>query len=124
MSLLKTTAIVYLKKTCYNIILKEGKNMKKELEKDALQQSNESVKILITTEDYLITGKLYLPIPSVVKNPTNENLLFYALNCGNKFIQLYDCIISNRENVEYQPESVKCYNINLDIVHSCQIIKD
>lgn len=124
MSLLKTTAIVYLQKTCYNIILKEGRNMKKESEKGAIQQSNECVKILITTEDYLITGKLYLPIPSVVKNPTNENLLFYALNCGNKFIQLYDCIISNRENVEYQPESVKCYNINLDIVHSCQIIKD
>lgn len=98
--------------------------MKKELEKNVLQQSNQSVKILITTEEYLITGNLYLPIPSVVKNPTNENLLFYALNCGNKFIQLYDCIISNRENVEYQPETVQCYNINLDIVHSCQIIKD
>ncbi len=97
--------------------------MKKE-EKLELQQSNESVKILITTAEYLITGKLYLPISSVVKNPTNENLLFYALNCGNKFIQLYDCVISNRENVEYQPEHVKCYNINLDIVHSCQIIKD
>ena len=61
--------------------------MKKE-EKLELQQSNESVKILITTAEYLITGKLYLPISSVVKNPTNENLLFYALNCGNKFIQL------------------------------------
>ncbi len=97
--------------------------MKKE-EKLELQQSNESVKILITTAEYLITGKLYLPISSVVKNPTNENLLFYALNCGNKFIQLYDCVISNRENIEYQPEHVKCYNINLDIVHSCQILKD
>lgn len=97
--------------------------MKKE-EKLELQQSNESVKILITTAEYLITGKLYLPISSVVKNPTNENLLFYALNCGNKFIQLYDCVIFNRENIEYQPEHVKCYNINLDIVHSCQILKD
>lgn len=97
--------------------------MKKE-EKLELQQSNESVKILITTAEYLITGKLYLPISSVVKNPTNENLLFYALNCGNKFIQLYDCVISNRENIESQPEHVKCYNINLDIVHSCQILKD
>ncbi|MDE6138895.1 MAG: hypothetical protein K2F57_05440 [Candidatus Gastranaerophilales bacterium] len=98
--------------------------MKKDSEKTALQQSNDTVKILITTEEYLITGKLYLPIPSVVKNPTNENLLFYALNCGNKFIQLYDCIISSRDSVEYQPENVQCYNINLDIVHSCQIIKD
>ena len=49
---------------------------------------SEYVKVLLTTEEYLITGKLYLPIPSVVENPTNENLLFYALNCGNKFIQL------------------------------------
>lgn len=86
--------------------------MKKE-EKLELQQSNESVKILITTAEYLITGKLYLPISSVVKNPTNENLLFYALNCGNKFIQLYDCVISNRENIEYQPEHKKDYKCNI-----------
>lgn len=84
----------------------------------------ECVKILITTDEYLITGDLYLPIPSVVENPTNENLLFYALNCGNKFVQLYNCMIANKDNLEYQPEQVECYNINLDIVHSCKIIKD
>lgn len=93
-------------------------------QKPELQTSKHYVQLLITTEDYLITGKLYLPIPSTVSNPTNENLLFYALNCGNKFIQLYDCVISNREHVEYQPEHVYCYNVNLDIVHSCQIIKE
>lgn len=98
--------------------------MKKETKSPDLTSSKTYVKLLITTAEYLITGKLYLPIPSVVDNPTNENLLFYALNCGNKFIQIYDCIISNRENVEYQPEHVECYNINLDIVHSCQIIKE
>ncbi|MGN0030801.1 MAG: hypothetical protein ACI37Q_02460 [Candidatus Gastranaerophilaceae bacterium] len=98
--------------------------MKKEEKKLELQTGKESVKILITTQEYLITGRLYLPIPSVVENPTNENLLFYALNCGNKFIQLYDCVISAKENVEYQPEKVKCYNINLDIVHSCQILPE
>ena len=86
--------------------------------------SKDCVKILIVTEDYYITGNLFLPIPSSVENPTNENLLFYALNCGNKFIQLHDCIITSRESVEYQPEQVKCYNINLYIVHSCQIIKE
>ena len=83
--------------------------------------SVDSVKILITTNDYLISGKLFLPIPSSVENPTNENLLFYALNCGNKFIQLHDCIIQSKDGIEFQPEQVKCYNINLDIVHSCQI---
>ena len=86
--------------------------------------SSESVKILIVTEEHLITGQLFLPIPSSVENPTNENLLFYALNCGNKFMQIHDCIISNKDNIEYQPEKVECYNINLDIVHSCQIIKE
>ena len=83
----------------------------------------ECVKISITTEAYLVTGDLYLPIPSVVENPTNENLLFYALNCGNKFIQLFNCMITTKENIEYQPEVVDCYNINLDIVQSCRIIK-
>ncbi len=98
--------------------------MKKEDNSLEFQTGKEHIKILVTTEEYLITGRLYLPIPSVVKNPTNENLLFYTLNCGNKFIQLYDVIVANRENVEYQPEHIKCYNINLDVVHSCQIIKE
>ena len=78
----------------------------------------------ITTEEHLIRGKLYLPIPSVVENPTTENLLFYALNCGNMFISIHDCVIMNKKNIEYQPEHVKCYNINLNIVHSCQIVDD
>lgn len=88
-----------------------------------LKRQKTPIKVLMTTEEYLITGEIYLPIPSVVENSTNENLLFYALNCGNKFIQLFNCIISSRENVEYKPETVACYNINLDIVHSCKIIK-
>ena len=75
-------------------------------------------------EEHLIKGKLYLPIPSVVENPTTENLLFYALNCGNMFISIHDCVIMNKKNIEYQPEHVKCYNINLNIVHSCQIVDD
>ena len=83
--------------------------------------SDKSVKILITTNMHIITGDLYLPIPTVVENPTNENLLFYALNCGNKFIQLHDCTIQSKDSIEFKPEQVKCYNINLDIVHSCQI---
>jgi hypothetical protein len=86
--------------------------------------SENSVKILITTNDHLISGKLFLPIPSSVENPTNEILLFYALNCGNKFIQLHDCIIQSKDSIEYSPEQIKCYNINLDIVHSCHIIDE
>ncbi len=93
-----------------------------EVAKVRLATGKEYVTILITTAEHLIKGKLYLPIPTVVENPTTENLLFYALNCGNMFISLYDCVIMNRENVEYQPERVKYYNINLNIVHSCQIV--
>ena len=78
--------------------------MAKTHQKNNLEAGKESIKILITTDEYLISGDLYLPIPSVVQNPTNENLLFYALNCGNKFIQLYNCVISNKDSVEYQPE--------------------
>jgi hypothetical protein len=98
--------------------------MAKNTIKNNLEAGKESIKILITTNEHLITGDLYLPIPSVVQNPTNENLLFYALNCGNKFIQLYNCVISSKDSVEYQPEVVNCYNINLDIVHSCQIVNE
>lgn len=86
--------------------------------------SKEYVTILITTAEHIIKGKLYLPIPSMVENPTTENLLFYALNCGNMFVSLHDCIIMNKESVEYQPERVSYYNINLNIVHSCQIVED
>ncbi len=82
------------------------------------------IKILITTEEYLIRGELELPIPSVVENPTTENLLFYVLNCGNMFIALRNCIIMSKNSVEYKPEEIKYYNINLNIVHSCQIIEE
>lgn len=89
-----------------------------------LQLGKDYITILITTKEYYIRGRLYLPIPSVVENPTTENLLFYALNCGNMFISLHDCVITSRAKVEYQPEHVKYYNINLSIVHSCQIVED
>ena len=81
-----------------------------------------AVRVMLTTDEYVITGVLYLPDTNSVKDPTTENLLFYALNCGNKFIALHDCIITDKINAEYQPEHVNYYNINLDIVHSCKII--
>ncbi len=103
---------------------KDESTLKKVVTGERMKTGNDYVKLLVTTEDYLITGKLLLPIPAVVENPTTENLLFYALNCGNMFMALHDCVISNRHNVEYQPEHVDYYNINLNIVHSCQILKD
>lgn len=92
--------------------------------RNLMEDRQNFVTLLITTEEHLIKGKLYLPIPSVVENPTTENLLFYALNCGNMFISIHDCVIMNKKNIEYQPKHVKCYNINLNIVHSCQIVDD
>ena len=81
------------------------------------------IKILITTSEYTITGTLFLPDSSVAKNPSVENLLFFALNCGNKFIALHDCVISSRDKAEYLPECVDYYNINLDTVHSVKIVE-
>ena len=98
-------------------MVKEKKNIN-------LEEGKEVITVLITTQEHLVRGKLSLPIPSVVENPTIDNLLFYTLNCGNMFISLHDCIIMNKENVEYQPEHVKSYNINLNIVHSCRIVED
>ncbi len=82
------------------------------------------VTVLITTQDHIIRGKLELPIPSAVDNPTNENLLFYVLNSGNLFLPIQNCLIMHKHNVEFKPEEVKYYNINLNIVHSCQIVED
>jgi hypothetical protein len=93
-------------------------------EKEKLNPSNKAVRILISTQDYLINGVIYLPLSTAVDNPTTENLLFYALNCGNKFIALHDGLIMNKSEIEYKPENFKYYNINLDIVHSCRIIED
>lgn len=31
---------------------------------------------------------------------------------------------TKKVNLEYQPERVKYYNINLNVVHSCQIIEN
>lgn len=86
-------------------------------------EQQDKIKVLITTEEHLIRGDLYLPVPSVVENPTIENLLFYVLNCGNMFISLHNCIIMSKTKVEYKPEEIKYYNINLNIVHSCRIIE-
>ncbi len=90
----------------------------------AMPSEKDSIRVLITTENYIIKGTLYLPETSVVKNPTTENLLFYTLNCGNMFISLHDCTIMNKASVEFKPEEVDYYNVNLSIVHSCQIVKD
>ena len=105
--------------------MKEGSKMKKDnFEQVKFETGKEFINILITTEEHIVKGKLYLPVPTTVKNPTIENLLFFVLNCGNMFITLQDCVIMNKKNIEYQPEKVKYYNINLNIVHSCQIVED
>ncbi|MBE7712609.1 MAG: hypothetical protein E7Z87_02570 [Cyanobacteria bacterium SIG26] len=98
--------------------------MAKEKDLDRLKRTQNTIKVLLVTEEYHITGDLRLPIHSVVENPTNENLLFYALNCGNMFIALENCTVMRKKEVEYLPEHIKYYNVNLNIVHSCKIIED
>lgn len=83
-----------------------------------------SVYVMITTRDYVVKGDLYLPVNTGAANPTPENLLFYVLNCGNMFITLRNCVITTKDTIEYIPERVECYNINLNIVESCRIIDD
>ena len=89
-----------------------------------LKRSQDKVKVLLSTTEHLISGQLRLPLPTVVEEPTPQNLLFYALNCGNMFIALEDCTIMHKTEVEYLPEKIEHYNINLNIVHTCKIIKD
>ena len=91
---------------------------------DRLKLTKEYVRVLLETDQHTITGKFKLPEPMVVVNPTTENLLFYALNCGNMFIALEDCIIMHKSEVEYLPERISYYNVNLNIVRSCRILKD
>lgn len=95
---------------------------KLELEENNRVIVENSINVLITTRDYVIKGTLYLPIKTGISNPTPDSLLFYVLNCGNMFITLRNCVITSKETIEYLPELVPCYNINLNIVESCRII--
>lgn len=67
--------------------------------RNLIEDRQNFVTLLITTEEHLIKGKLYLPIPSVVENPTTENLLFYALNCG-KYVH-FNSWLRNYEQEKY-----------------------
>ena len=86
-------------------------------------QNIDTVRVLMATKENLISGDLSLPTSAVVENPTIENLLFYALNCGNKFVALRDCTIMDYDNTEFEPEKVDFFVVNLDIVQTCRIVK-
>ncbi len=88
------------------------------------ESDTDFVNVLITTEDYFISGKVYLPIQTVVSKPTPENLLFYTLNSGKTFLAIRDCTITTKRSLEFKPEEVSYYILNLNIVRSCKIIKD
>lgn len=88
------------------------------------ESDTDFVNVLITTEDYYISGKVYLPVPTVVAKPTPENLLFYTLNSGRTFLAIRDCTITTQKSIEFKPEEVSYYILNLNIVRSCKIIKD
>lgn len=94
------------------------------IEENAKVVTENTIYVMITTRDYVVKGRLYLPLNTGSTNPTSENLLFYVLNCGNMFITLRDCIITTKDTIEYIPEKVDCYNINLNIVESCRIIDE
>ena len=82
----------------------------------------EKVRIMIVTAEKIIAGDLQLPAMEVTENPTPESLLFYALNCGNQFLALRNCSIMDKDNTEFEPERVKFFVVNINIVESCRII--
>lgn len=54
--------------------------------RNLMEDRQNSVTLLITTEEHLIRGKLYLPIPSVVENPTTRKILNINRNTLNVII--------------------------------------
>jgi hypothetical protein len=84
-----------------------------------------NIKVLIETAKYLITGKLVIDSDTIASIDTKEeNILLYILNSTKKFISLKDCVVTSKDHVEYQPEKIKYFHINMDIVQTCRIIND
>ena len=84
-----------------------------------------NVKVLIETSKYIITGNLVLDSDSMnFDMSSKENVLLYVLNCGKKFISLHDCVVGSKGHAEYQPELIEYFHLNLDIVHTCRLIKE
>jgi predicted AAA+ superfamily ATPase len=84
---------------------------------------SDNIKVLIETAKYIITGKLVIQ-DDITNYPSVENILFTVLNSGNKFLTLHDCYVSRKEQAEYQPERIEYFHVNLDIVHTCRVLKD
>ena len=83
----------------------------------------ENIKILIETAKYVITGKLVIDSDSKgLDLSCKESVLLYVLNCGKKFISLRDCVVESKEHVEFQPDIIEYFHVNLDVVHTCRII--
>ena len=101
----------------------EDKNdFAEEFEEEEEEVDLEKVRIMIVTAEKIIAGDLQLPAMEVTENPTPESLLFYALNCGNQFLALRNCSIMDKDNTEFEPERVKFFVVNINIVESCRII--
>lgn len=84
--------------------------------------SNEQVRVMFVTENNIISGNVVLPKNANIENPSTESLLLHIFNRGDKFIALHDSIIMDKDNTEFEPEKVKFFIINLDIVQTCKIV--
>lgn len=90
---------------------------------DNYTSDNEEIEVLIETAKYIIKGELVIPMNSSVNFPSTDNLLLSTLNSGNKFISMRNCIVTSKDNAEFQPERSEYFAVNLDIVHTCRIVK-
>ena len=81
-----------------------------------------AIKVLIATAEHDITGYLYAPNASEMDSKKKKAVLLGAINGQNRFITLWDCTVTLRDDVNYIPENFEFYNINLSIIHFCTTV--
>ena len=91
-------------------------------EDDEEDEDGFGIRVMIVTADNIITGVLQIAPEEGDEEYTQEEMLFITLNCGNQFVALRNCSIMDKDNTEFEPERVRFYLLNLDIVQSCRIV--
>lgn len=91
-------------------------------EEEYIEEDNGKIRIMIVTEDNIISGDLQVPEEIQDSESTKEQILFNTLNCGNQFIALANSSIMDKDNTEFEPERVKFFVVNTAIIQNCRIV--
>ena len=91
-------------------------------EKNLALKADDSVRVMFTTAENIIIGNLQVPEIVHSDGLSKEELMYQILNCDYKFAALKDCNIMDKDNTEFEPEKVKFYLLNTDIVLSCKVV--